>query len=445
MSFWERIKLYAGRKKHVPERETDIYPRLVNIGGTLNRKLMFKPTPGNLRYFSRTPYARRAINAIKNPISYLDFEVAPEKGIKLNKTLEKQIEIAMNCFKHPNQEDNSISFLEQIIEDYLIYGAACIEQQLGGSYDRPLWLWPVDSQSIKIYPGWSGAKNDPKYMQTMGYQNVGIYQGKQLLNDELIYIRANPSTETPYGYGPLEIAFNTINRQLGAAEYAGNVASNAQPRGLLWAGSWDDAKLNALRNYWRNEIEGQGQLPIVAGGTEKPEFINLHTGDDKALYLQWQEFLKREIAVSFNLSPQNLGVEADVNRNTSESAEDRDWDAAIKPTARVIQSYFTRDALHRKLGFYSLCFKFVGLDREDELATAKIFDMYYKINVFTPNDIRDKLGETPSTDQWGDLRSADVDIAVSAARSSQIIDDENLPDNYKTAPKTSDDKKTPEV
>ena len=427
MGFWNKLNIFAGRKKHVPERETDIYPRLIQLGGTLNRRITFKPTPPNLRYFSRTPYARRAINAIKNPIANLEWEIVPVKGIKLNKVLEQQIEIATACFHRPNRDDNLHSLIEQIIEDYLVFGAGCIEQQLSGTEDRPLWMWPVDSQSIKIFPGWSGAKGESRYIQTLGYNNIGVYQGIELRNDELIYIKANPSTETPYGYGPLEIAFNTVNRQLGVAEYAGNLAANAQPRTVFYLGSADDARLRAFRNYWRDEIEGQGQMPIMAGSDE-PKAINLHSGDDKALYLEYQEFIKRELAIAFDLSPQNLGVEADVNRNTSEVAQDRDWDSAIKPLANRIGSYLTREAVQAKLGFYNLHFQFIGLDREDEEATANIFKLYYETNVFTPNEHREKMGEPPSKDAWGDMKFADMQIAIAAARGAKQIDDKDLTD-----------------
>jgi hypothetical protein len=39
-----------------------------------------------------------------------------------------------------------------------------------------------------------------------------------------------------------------------------------------------------------------------------------------------------------------------------------------------------------KLGFSQLRFKFVGLDREDELANASIYKIRYEANAITPND-----------------------------------------------------------
>jgi len=44
----------------------------------------------------------------------------------------------------------------------------------------------------------------------------------------------------------------------------------------------------------------------------------------------------RKIASCFDLSPQNMGLEREVNRGTSETAQDRDWDQAIKPFAGLI-------------------------------------------------------------------------------------------------------------
>jgi hypothetical protein len=43
--------------------------------------------------------------------------------------------------------------------------------------------------------------------------------------------------------------------------------------------------------------------------------------------------------------PQNLGVERDLNRNTSETSEDRDREQAIKPYAHLLESHLTREAL----------------------------------------------------------------------------------------------------
>jgi capsid portal protein len=166
-------------------------------------------------------------------------------------------------------------------------------------------------------------------------------------------------------------------------------------------------------------------MPMV-GGTEEIKAINLTAEGDKALYLAWQEYLKVEIATSFDLSPQNLGVERDVNRNTSETAEDRDRDQVLKPYADLLSSHINRNAIEGLLGFSQIELRWIGLDSEDEAETSKIMETYYKSNVLVPDEIRDRLGLQPSDTVWGQLTYADTQIALSAARGSAIVDDPDL-------------------
>ncbi len=428
MGLITNIKQRLGRRRNEPQRDTEVYPRLMQIMSgqrVANNTPVFKPTPWNLRAFSTTPYARRAINTIKNPIAQLGWEVVPKKGIEENSEIRRQCELVTTCLKSPNNEDSWRSLVEKVITDIML-GAGAIELKTGGDAMRPLWLYPVDALSVQIYAGWTGDRREAKYCQVPGYGMMTAGGGGiDLLADELIYIAPNPSTAHPFGCGPLEIAFTTIARLLGVGEYAGNVATNARPTTMLDMGKVSDDQMKAFRSYWTNEIEGQGKMPIISS-MDGAKAIKLTADGDEALYLKWQEFLKTEIAAAFDISPQNLGVERDVNRSTGEVAEDRDWDHAIKPWAGLLASHINRDAIEGRLGFSQIEFRFVGLDREDEVATSKIFETYYKANVFTPNEIREKLGEPPSSNQWGDMTAADAEIAIAAARGAGEVDDPAL-------------------
>jgi Phage portal protein. len=212
---------------------------------------------------------------------------------------------------------------------------------------RPLWLWPVDSTTVKPIPKWDGRPRSIRFYQSLGYASDNIssdINARKLEAQDIVYMRMNPATDSPYGFGPLEIAYMSVARQLGVATYAANLASNAQPQNLIYAGGATQEELQAFRSYWRNEVEGQGQTPII-GNTIKADVMRLHAGSDDALYLKWQAFLIRELATAFGLSPQNLGLESDVNRNTSEVAEDRDWDQAIKPMASLVLHTSTPDII----------------------------------------------------------------------------------------------------
>jgi len=402
----------------------------MDIGGwqRLDKRPLIKPTPANLRMFGKTPYARRAMRRIKDPIAALEWQVAPKKDVKINSALQKQIDIATECLNKPNDDDSFRTFVEQLIEDMCTNGAGCYEHQVGGDAIRPLWAWPVDSMSIQINAAWTGKKSDPRYFQTLGYGNIGGIQGESFSNDELVYIRQEPTTENPFGLGELEIAFAAINRKLGVSDYAGKLASNAQPENLLVFEGMDPNGINQMRQYWRNEIEGQGQTPLIGTpvGAEA-NVIKLRGTDDKSLFIGYQELLIREIATSFSINPMCLGVANDVNRSTAEVVDDMDWDNAVVPKATNISAYITRETIQGKLGFSQLEFRFLGLKRDDKLAEAQIYELEYANNAATPNEYRARNNMPPLDGIWGDLTSADVEIAKQAARGTGEIDDPDLP------------------
>src|SRR6267142_6328410 len=63
-------------------RRTSALPSIFNSYGPLT-DAMPKPTPYNLRRFSETPIARRAINCIKDPIAGMRWRVQPRQGYAL--------------------------------------------------------------------------------------------------------------------------------------------------------------------------------------------------------------------------------------------------------------------------------------------------------------------------------------------------------------------------
>ena len=392
-----------------------------NLG---KNKPIIKPTPANLRYFSRTVYASRAINLYSKPISMLDWHAAPREGVKENSEIKRQIEIAETCLQSPNHDDSLTTMMQQIVEDICVAGAGALEIGEGGDQSRPVWLWPTDALSIQVYANWNGEKDKPRYQQSLGYGNVGVGQGIDLLNSELIYMRDRPTTDTPFSFGMLEVAFATINRILGVGEYAGAVASNAHPANILYLPLSGQAELEAARTYWRNDIEGRGQLPMLGNSAGDAKVLNLRPVDDSATFPKYTQLVIRELATAFGCSPQNFGVEADVNRSTAEVAEDRDWDISLKPMARMIAAHLNREVIWGTLGFSQIELVPGGLDREDEKATAEIDKLRYESNGETPNEQRVRRNMPPLKSQFGDLVKADADIAIAAARGAKAVDPE---------------------
>ena len=322
----------AGRRAHEPVRETVQFPRIFNLGGwqTSDRRPLIKPTPANLRMFGKTTFARRAMNRIKDPIANLAWRIVPKDGVTMNSVLAQQIEVATTCFARPNHQDSFRSFVEQILEDMMTNGAGCYEHQLGGAPYRPMFMWPTDSMSIQINPRWNGKDSDPRYWQSLGYGNIGGVQGESFKDSELVYVRQNPSTQSPFGLGELEVAFAAINRKLGVSDYAGKLASNAQPSTVMSFPGMSNEQLLTVREWWRNDIEGQGQQPMIAPPVgSKAEVLSLRATDDTSLFLNYQEVLVQEIATAWNIDAMSLNVHHTVNRacysDDTETLTDQGW------------------------------------------------------------------------------------------------------------------------
>jgi len=460
---WRRVAgVSAGVNSHVSQNRRDMghpivetgrrrtvaLPSIFNSYGPLT-EAMPKPTPYNLRRFSETPIARRAINCIKDRIAGMRWRVQPRQGYSLESIPfgAERVRILTSNFEAPNPDDSFRSMAEQVLEDIIVGGYGAIEVQrdpgwegtlLGfsenphssqsrgevghpnaspslrsGSAGRtnasaptrtwrtgvsaaplPLVLWPVDGASIRMNVDWDGSPTSQRYLQVSDSSNTKI----ELDDDELIYIRLNPRTHTPFGLGRLEVAFETINAFLGAHRYAGRLASNSVVQYALWLQDLTPEHHERLIRWWQDEIEGTGKVPILSVES-KPEVLRFGGGTDADLRLQWQEFLLRVVASAFDLPPFYLGVERDVNRSTAEEMSDLAFRQAIVPTARLLAESLTRDAIAKKLGWNDLEFAFAELDTTDPLEEAQIQEILLRNGVVTVNEVRRMrgLGEMEQT------------------------------------------------
>jgi hypothetical protein len=406
------IHLYGAKS---PNRETQMLPGW-NMGGENwgRTHAIPKPTPYAMRQFSESPVPRRAINAIKGPVASLSWKIQSLEGADDLGNQEARIKALTYSLNHPNHDDSWRSLVEQVIEDTLVGSYGSIELGSASNPLRPLWMWPVDGSTIRVYPGWDGSKDQARYAQVTGFTGRVI----NIRNDDLIYMKMNPRTNTPFGLGAMEVAFDTINQFLTANAYAGKAASNMTPPGILSLGeAQDPGKSQAFRNYWRNEVEGRAIMPIIAGEKD-PKFIPLFRGDDSDMRLGWQSFLIRVIGASFSLSSVAMGLEQDVNRNTADVMREFDQDNAIKPMALLLSEYINREAIHRKLGWTDLELVYTDLDQADDERLARIHKMELDADIRTPDEVRAERGLPPLPGNWGNITMTQRKVIIMQARGS---------------------------
>ena len=408
-----------------PQRDSYAYPVYMSYGyggrSPVQRTLP-KNTPYNIRIFSQYPPARRAIEALSNPLLQMPWAVTLRRPLGANlheplpePTAEQQARIvaATMMLEQPNNEHNGHEFLEMLLEDLLVLGASPFEVEDNTSDERPLFLWPVDPQSIRINMQWYPGADTYRFSQGKGFLfgSIGISDDVHFEETQLCYPKLNSRTNTPFGYGYMEVAFDTVNSWFGAMQFATRRASNdIPPFGLFLGENMTPEQVRRFQHYWENEIEGYGKIPILGGGRQ-PTAFNFTTGNARdPLWISWQEYLIRVIAMSFGLSPMKLGLERDVNRSTASTQSADDW-GTVAPLANILADAFTYWLFRKRLGWQDLEFQW-QVRTADELRQAQILALQYANDAITVDELRQVYERPPLPDSLGTMTKTAYEAAV---------------------------------
>jgi HK97 family phage portal protein len=396
---WERVAGVAASTEEVGERKTAITPLGMSsifapFRTTGVQNSVPKPTAANLRRFAETPVARRAINCIKDRIACMDWQIEVRRGAGIDVAGDRvqRADALTKALDMPNESDSFRTLIEQVLEDTLVGGFGAAEIEVGDA-DLPVRLYPVDGASIQVNANWKGDPDDPRYAQITG--KTGKDSLLPLRDDELMYVRLNSRSHTPFGLGKLEVAFESISHFLQAHRYAGRLASNSVVQYALWLNEPTPEQHERLIRWWQDEVEGSGRVPVLSS-QQKPEVLKFAAGTDADLRLEWQQFLLTMIANAFDLPAMMLGVENDVNQSTASELADEAFQNAIVPLAKLIADHITRDVIVKRLRWSDLRFAWTGLESRDEMVEVEIQTKLLAAGVLSVEEVRSMRGLAPA-------------------------------------------------
>ena len=381
-------KVTTGRKTQSLPGILAPYGRSGNIGG---EAVMPKPTAVNLRRFAETPVARRAINIVKDQIASMDWQIRVRRGFVASEIpqAEERMQALRRALEEPNGADSFRTLWEQALEDTIVGGFGAVEMRTTGDAARPFALYAVDGAQIQVDGRWNGDPETARYGFATG--RPGVDAVTPLKDSELMYIRLNPRTHSPFGLGRLEVAFESISQFLGANRYAGRLASNSVVQYALWLNEATPEQHDRLIRWWQDEVEGTGRVPVLSC-ENKPEVLQFSGGTDADLRIQWQTFLIRMIANAFDLPAMMLGLENDVNRSTAGEFADEAFLTAVKPLALLIAGHITRDLFSKCLGWPEFEFCFNELETRDEQEEVAIQVQLLNAGVLSVAEVRAMRG-----------------------------------------------------
>jgi phage portal protein BeeE len=399
---WDRVTGVdaAGDKG---ERKTAVVPlsALPYLGpcvgpGGVRMSVVPRASAVNLRRFAETPVARRAINVIKDRIACMDWRIELRQDAVVSEDAKARAQALRMALEVPNESDSFRTLVEQVLEDVLVGGFGAVEIETTSDAASPVRLYPVDGASIEIDGTWAGDPGVARYAQRTN--KPGVAAVTPLRDDELMYVRLNPRTHTPFGLGKLEVAFETVGQFLEAHRYAGRLASNSVVQYALWMSERTPEQHERLIRWWQDEVEGTGRVPVLSS-QEKPEVLRFGAGTDADLRLAWQEFLLRMIANAFDLPPMLLGLQHDVNRSTAGEMADEAFQQAVVPLAKLLADHITRDVIVKRLGWSDLRFVWSDLESRDEMAEVEIQTKLLAAGVLSVDEVRAMRGLSKSSEQ----------------------------------------------
>lgn len=403
MSIKDKLhRFFAGRPKSVPDPQT-IPNQWFNWFWNKSKKqpktvLPKNPTVTQLRNFAKNSIVRRPISIIEDTITRLPYELTNVNKADTNEYLAQKA-IALSIIANPNVVHSWKPFVKMILDDLVTLDAGCFEKAMGGSSDRPLFLYPTDGSTVQfVVPYNYTDENSARYAQQQPLET------KYFSSKQLAYLQRNHFTDRPEGLSPILAAYNYIIYFLDSNERANGVATNATADFAMNLGeNVTGPEREAFIEYMANEIEGTGRIPIIAGSkgidTKQIRAIN-----KDGLYQSWQEFLMGIIAISFGLPPQKLGVITTNDRSTAEDLDNMIMTELVKPYADIIEDAVNQHFL-RPLGYdklFKFSFVYAETETQKKLRSDRVTQELEK-GAITENEARVLLGHSKRDSKYADV------------------------------------------
>lgn len=328
------------------------------------------------------------------------------------------------------RRDNFSQFTAKYVRDSLTMDAAPIETEL--KRDRALGIdgfYAVDGATIRLVTE-DGYEGDDQIFA------VQVVQGQVRAAysfEDLIYEPRNPRTEVTlagYGMGETELLIRVVTGFLNALTY--NIKGfdeNSIPKGLLQlTGEYSKEDLASFKRYWNAMVKGVNNawaLPVLANRDPQggAKFERFGIEFDEMYFSKWMTFLTSIICAVYGMSPDEINFESFAAAKSSLSGNDTEEkladskDKGLRPLLTHLESTVSDFIIQDFSDKY--CFRWVGLDREDEER-----DWEAKKLILSLDELRAEKGY----EKWPDGKLGGAPINASLLSAWQAENQENQQD-----------------
>jgi hypothetical protein len=286
-------------------------------------------------YADNDEWLRAGINVRRDQVSRAEVAVSPvDPKRKYDKKIQYSLELMMD---QPNERrQNWTEMSASMVEDMIVLGRGAWSKSM--TVDRkPTALYAEDASTIKVYPGWDGDPNKPRYL----YEEIGSSRKVPLRNDEIIMPFLNPATYR-FSLSYVQVLMDTIKADLEATKQALRMMQQKPPPNAFQIQNASSSQLEAMRDAYDRDIAGQKELFWFGGPTPATQYRLVYSAKENQ-FLEYQVYLVRKICALLQITPQQLGVTFDINKATAETMEGVGEDQGLIPILLLLEDYLNRE------------------------------------------------------------------------------------------------------
>lgn len=307
------------------------------------------------------------------------------------------------------KRDDFSTFMAKVTRDSLTLDSAPIETEF--KKDRSLGMagfYAVDGATIRLCTenGYRG-DDEIRALQVVQGQLRAAYTF-----DDLIYKPRNPRTDVlvgGYGMSEVELLIKVVTNLLNAMTYNGKFFdSNSIPKGLLHlSGDYDQKDLAAFKRQWSGMTRGinnSWSMPVMVSKDQesKASFEKFGVEVDEMMFSRWLIFLTSIACAIFGIAPDEINFESFSAKNggigSGNDTEEKlasSKDKGLRPLLSYWEDTFSDYIVADFSDKY--CFRFTGLDEEDEKQQFERNKL-----ILTVNEMRAQDNLPAIKEGWGD-------------------------------------------
>ncbi|BBU61388.1 portal protein [Methylosinus sp. C49] len=277
----------------------------------------------------------------------------------------------LRLIERPNPSDTSVSFIEALVSNLLLYGNAYVEGAFVDGLLREAYSLRPDRMSVVAgRNGWPAA-----YVYSAAGDSVRYdIQGRGI--EPILHIRLFNPLDDIYGFAPLAAAQTALDTHNAASFWNKALLDNsARPSGaLVYAGPegghLTDEQFERLKQELEENFSGAfnaGRPLLLEGGLDW-KALSLSPKDMD--FSETKASAAREIALAFGVPPLLIGLPGDNTFRNYEEANRAFWRQTIIPLVQRLQKAFHAWA---QPGFAPFRFDY-DADRIDALAKERALE-----------------------------------------------------------------------